>query len=217
MAARTLEDLAVYDHNHPGRDRKLPYIWHITHESGASTYGRTKEKEPALGVWGRIGVVDGIGRPVRWQIVPNEVALHKFREVQQSRRWSKSLPVEEQNGHNAFPGNDIRIDPEISISDIPAEDLIHPDYDEEADEELVGHIVAVQTAFKDARSALDSTEKAVERFFTAVADADESDPDQAEELAILARLHQKKFRKFNDAINGAEVAFEAIIENLEGA
>ena len=136
--------------------------------------------------------------------MPKEAREAYIREAREDLERRKKLNTIEKLG--LFNQNNTRIDPEISKNDIPVEDIIS---EEEADEELIGHIIALQSAL----GKVPKTLKGSERLFVMASDADE-DEDYSEFMAQYARSLQKKF---SEVVNDVDRAFEAIIENLEGA
>lgn len=243
--AASKEKLAEYDLRHPERVSKYPYVWEFIYSTGSVRYVRSKyENKPPSQTAGRIGNEQKLGAIVRSHIVPNE-KLNKLKAQPKEEQNGHSVdlaPVpmdtREYGDWHPFLDEDkkeemiqsvldsARIDPETTINDIPGEDLVKAlerEYDAAmspdglADEELVSHIIDLQGALKQARTVLDKADKAMERFFEFVASADGSDEDQAEELALIARLHKKKFNGFAAAIHKADTSFDSIIENLEGA
>lgn len=220
------EALAAYDFKDPYNVRERPYVWEFIYSTGAVRYVRSKSSNKApSGVAGRVGNISGLGIVVRSHVVPNE-KLNKIKappkeglpevfiepvpvDTSEFEKWERNFEIEVANAGNGH-------------KEIAAEELKLYDKDKDcgdddiADEELVSHIIACQACMKSARYVLDKTDRALERFFGLVADADDKDTDQAEELALIAKLHKKKFGEFDKVIAAALDAFDCIIENLEG-
>ena len=225
---------------HINRLEAYPYLWRFKFASGATRVIGSENDRPPMGIASRVGNQSGYGVVVSSSKLPKEAKEAHIREMREDlERIKKEEKLEKlkdlwtpevQHAPNGYsieysklpeyytpskeePENEpLRIDPEISKNDIPVEDLVKSS-EEEADEELVGHIIALQTALKSALEKVPRTIKGSEILFTLASDADD-DSDYAEFLALYVRRLQIRFV---EVVNDVDHAFECIIENLEGA
>lgn len=211
-----------------------PYYWKVTFDTGKTAIVGSEDKKFPRGTAQRMATMKGWGMVTSSELIPEQALKRKRQQkvfpsyIPPVTRYSEDLSRMREEYFATHDRDKQSAKEQELLKEALVEQLVTPlleksvdvelkDPDETADDELVNYISSVKDALKQAGMTLATVNKALDRFFDMIAEADPNDPDVAEEFAMIARLHRKKFSRFDDSINEADCAFEKIIENLEGA